>query len=377
MCVHRTLLFVMLIAVITAPVAIAQELKLRVTAAAERSVIRLEFNEPTVLQRLSGLSQDELASAVRVYVSETQEIPRDRPSVLGQLTIDPRGILFAPKYPLTAGVRYWIVVAQRPDSRITASLLIDAPKLKPSTRVTEIYPTVDRLPENLLKFYVYFSAPMSFGSAYSHITLVDHEGQPLKQPFLEIAEELWDPSGTRLTILLDPARVKRGLVPREEEGPVLYEGKRYQLIVKSTWEDSQGTPLVANTAKSFTVVGNDFVSPSPSKWKISVPELNSSDSLKIKLDESLDHAIVKRGIVVVDAQGKRVDGTVTLADHETVWDFRPAQPWKAGRFTLQIADIIEDLAGNSIARPFEVDRFDRFETPTIKQSTLHFEIGSK
>ena len=50
-------------------------------------------------------------------------------------------------------------------------------------------------------------------------------------PFLELDEELWSPDGTRFTLIFDPGRIKRGLKPREEVGPVLEAGKSYSLVI--------------------------------------------------------------------------------------------------------------------------------------------------
>ena len=50
-----------------------------------------------------------------------------------------------------------------------------------------------------------------------------------------------------------------------------------------------------------------------------------------------------------------LDGIAELADDDRVWSFTPTRPWRAGRYRLAIGTILEDLAGNSVARPFELD----------------------
>src|SRR5206468_10702471 len=91
--------------------------------------------------------------------------------------------------------------------------------------------------------YLHFSAPMSRGEVYRRVRLLGEGDRPVDRPFLEIGEELWDPDGTRLTLLFDPGRIKRGLVPRKEEGPILEEGRAYTLVVDPAWPDAQGRPL--------------------------------------------------------------------------------------------------------------------------------------
>ncbi len=359
----------------------AQNTQMQVTADLASSSIRIKLTDPIEHQRLSTIVQTQspqsLAGTLRAVVSETENIPKDQPSVAGAFEFDKQEIIFRAKYPLTAGVRYWIIATlDKGGTPIMASARIEPQQLPPSTRVTAIYPTSEKLPENLLKFYVHFSAPMSFGNAYTHIHLIGAKGERLSQPFLEVAEELWDPTGKRLTLLLDPARVKRGLVPREEEGPVLNAGTRYKLIIDSTWEDSQGTPLVDKAVKEFTVVNSDFTSPDPANWHVEAPKAQSRNALTVRFIEPLDHAIVARCIQVLDSSGRSIEGKVTLQERETIWRFEPDQVWQDQQYALQISDIIEDLAGNSIARPFEVDRFDKIELPVVKNLKLDFKPTS-
>ena len=66
-------------------------------------------------------------------------------------------------------------------------------------------------------------------------------------PFLELDEELWSPDGTRFTLVFDPGRIKRGLKPREEAGPILEAGKSYQWSSIATGS----TPRVTRSRQGF------------------------------------------------------------------------------------------------------------------------------
>src|SRR5207237_5315237 len=135
------------------------------------------------------------------------------------------------------------------------------------TVVTRVYPSANVLPENLLKFYLYFSAPMRRGHIYEHIRLLDHAGKPVELPFLEIDEELWNPDMTRLTLFIDPGRITRGVQPLEEVGPALEEGKRFTLAIDSNWLDVNGVPLKSGFEKHFKVGPADRDTPEPAKWE--------------------------------------------------------------------------------------------------------------
>ncbi|HIG46159.1 MAG TPA: hypothetical protein EYQ20_06955 [candidate division Zixibacteria bacterium] len=110
-----------------------------------------------------------------------------------------------------------------------------------TTVVVNVYPTVDRLPENRIKFYIHFSGPMERGHANQFIRLMDDaEGRPVEAPFLEPAHELWDSKTQRLTMLFDPDRMKRGPRLHEDLGLAFQEGRPCRLVVAEDMLDASG-----------------------------------------------------------------------------------------------------------------------------------------
>ena len=70
-----------------------------------------------------------------------------------------------------------------------------------------------------------------------------------------------------------------------------------------------------------------------------------------------------------------VTGAIALADEEHRWTFIPERPWGRGLHQLVIRNLIEDLAGNNVGKPFEVDLFDPIQHHLDTSSvTLSFEI---
>jgi hypothetical protein len=220
-----------------------------------------------------------------------------------------------------------------------------------------VYPTSDRLPENQLKFYLHFSAPMSKGDSYKHIKLLDEKGKTVDVPFLELDQELWDPTGQRLTLFCDPGRIKRGLKPREEDGPVLEEGKSYTLVIQREFEDANGNPLKEAFRKKFKALGPDDQQPDPKTWKIKSPAAGTREPVIVTFPKCMDQALAERLVWVADGKGQKPAGKVTVTEQETVWEFKPEKAWEAGTYQLVADTRLEDLAGNSIAKPFEVDVF--------------------
>ena len=289
------------------------------------------------------------------------------PPMLGSYSIIDGVLRFEPRFAPVRGVRYRAVFdpsklpggkAQKP---ITADFFEPKPAAKASTVVVHVYPSCDKLPENQLKFYLHFSAPMGKGGSYSHIHLLDAKGRAVEAPSLELDEELWDAEQRRFTLFLDPGRIKRGLKPREEVGPVLEEGKSYTLVIDRDWPDAEGNVLREAFRKKFTVGSPDDEPIDPDKWKLHAPfagDPNEREPLTVSFPKPLDHALLHRLIWVTDATGKKVPGTVTVDKEETRWHFHPTNGvWQAGAYRLVIDKSLEDLAGNNVGRPFEVDVF--------------------
>ena len=299
------------------------------------------------------------------------------PALSGKWTRVPDGLKFTPEFPLTPGLKYEAAF-RSPDGKTLLRTSRRMPKrdMKPRAVVSAVYPSSDVLPENLLKFYLHFSHPMSRGDVYRHITLLDAKEQPIELPFLEIGEELWDPEQRRLTLLIDPGRIKRGVRPLEDIGPAIESGKRYTLQISRKWNDARGVPLKSDFLKPFRVGPPDRSPPNPVHWHLTRPEVGTRDPLKIRFPESLDHALASRAIWIDDANSKAVMGEIRLENEERLWSLKPDQPWMAGKYHLRAELILEDLAGNSIGRPFEVDVFNRVDDG-IKELPLgrSFKIG--
>jgi hypothetical protein len=261
----------------------------------------------------------------------------------------------------------------------TTSLTISVPAPPPSepTQVTAIYPSAKTLPENQLRFYVHFSAAMSAGEAYEHIRLLTSDGKVVERAFLEIGEELWDGTAQRLTVLVDPGRIKKGLSPREQFGPVLEAGKSYILRIEPAWRDATGRPLVAAYEKRFTAGPAVESAVKTADWRLMRPMADSREPIVVHFTRPLDHPLLRRMIAVKSAAGEEIDGDISIADDERCWGFRPKKPWAAGTYQLVIDKALEDTAGNNIARPFEVDVFDRVDdSPGPEYTMIPFNVGS-
>ncbi len=352
-----------------------------VTRAPDDRTARVEVlgADPAALAALRkpGMTVDRWSSFLTVRVVRGDGAgSNDTPLLLGSYSVDGPILRFQPRFPLEPGVRYraefdpvrlhGLVRTMAPGSGSTegtpastnplvAEFSIPVRPAPPTTIVLGVDPTGALLPENLLRFYIRFSGPMSRGEASRHLRLLGATGKPVDAPFLHLDEELWSGDGTRLTLLFEPGRIKRGLKPREEVGPILEAGKSYELIVDRDWPDAMGRPLKQGFRKSFRVGEPDDTSPDPRTWRVRPPRAQTRDPLEVRFPEPLDRALLDRLIAVQEAAGPPLPGQISVAAEETIWRWTPSQPWHPGAYRLVIGTELEDVAGNSIARPFEVD----------------------
>jgi hypothetical protein len=63
-----------------------------------------------------------------------------------------------------------------------------------------------------------------------------------------------------------------------------------------------------------------------------------------------------------------VSGTLTVGGGERVLTFAPERPWRRGEYKLVAQTRLEDVCGNRVGEPFEVDVFKKV-TPKIEATT--------
>lgn len=272
----------------------------------------------------------------------------DLPAMAGEVSLIERGLLFSPQFPLTPGVRYRVSVGEA--HRIFA---IPESDKTPVARVAAVFPSAVILPENLLKFYLHFTEPMALGEVSQNVHLIGRGGKVVALPFLELAEELWDPEGRRLTLFFDPGRVKRGLRPHEEEGRALVAGEDYELRINAAWRDAKGRSMASGFSKKFRAGPADYAQPEPKGWTIEPPALGSREGVRLNFGEALDHGLLERVLKVYHANGQSLAGESAVGKGEKEWHWKPKMVWGAGSYEIVMEALLEDLAGNSVARLFE------------------------
>jgi hypothetical protein len=291
----------------------------------------------------------------------------DVPPLLGSYSVEGDSLIFRPRFPLEPGVRYRAVFRAPGAAPFERIFDLPAKDKTPSTHVERVYPSADILPSNLLRLYVYFSAPMSQGESGQRMHLLDEKGKELPAVFLP-GEELWDPRFQRLTMTFDPGRIKRGLTSNTSMGPPLVEGRRYTLVIDRDWPDARGVPMVAGFRKSFRGGPGERTPPDPNQWRISAPKAGTIAAVAVDFPTPMNYVLLQRMLQVFSGR-ESVSGTVAVERVETRWLFTPRAAWRAGDYRLVVDTAIEDLAGNRIGQAFDIDVFERV-TEHIAASTI-------
>jgi hypothetical protein len=338
------------------------------------------FTDPE-RDRLASADADELARWLPVSPVERVGGPpaseqRARfPATGGRYVADGSSVCFVPRFPFRPGTTYRILVAPELAASLRSGsvdpdgfleLTIDRPARDHGNpaRVVGVQPTARTLPRNHLRFYVSFSDSMSEGEAAEHVHLRRADtGEELEDVFLAFDPELWDASRTRLTVLLDPARIKRGLAPHQEVGYPLVEGVDVELVIERGFRDARGARLTVPFVQHYRVGAELRCLVEPGSWMLDVPPAGSREPLVVRFDRPLDAALLARCVRVVDRAGTPLPGTAAMGAEEWSWSFRPASAWETGAHELVVDAVLEDVAGNSVARVFDRDLLDRAHAP--------------
>jgi hypothetical protein len=295
----------------------------------------------------------------------------DQPATLGQYSIEGDRIRFTPMFPLDKGRQYYVTFTPPGGAPpTTATVALPAEDTTPTTVVAGVYPTADVVPENQLRLYIHFSAPMGMRGGLDFIHLLDEAGHEVTDPFLPLDSEFFNDDRTRYTVFFDPGRQKRGIAPVDQMGRSLTEGKSYTLVIDADWRDGRGLPLKEVFRRTFKVGAPDERPLDPKSWKIDTPAAGSGSPLVIAFPEPLDHGLLLRALGVLGPNRRPLDGDVTVGPQELTWSFTPAEPWAAGTHNILALGMLEDLAGNRIGRAFEVDNFDRTDDSPEPERTL-------
>jgi outer membrane protein assembly factor BamB len=326
-------------------------LRFEVTADGQKVVARLPAE---VAARLpAGPLTQEQGEAVLTLALLADKTNLPGPSMLGKYVRSGNELTFTPRLRLSAGATYR---ASLKAAGRTTSLdhRMPMPKALAPPRVLEIYPTADVLPANHLRFYIHFDRPMRGGrELFQHLAILDDKGKEIEEPWL--VDEIWDEANNCLVLYIHPGRIKWGVELRESMGPVLHEKRSYTLVVRGEWTDLEGNKIGKDTIKRFGTTPEDRSRIELGEWKLTAPAAGTRGPLVLSLSRSIDYRSLQTGLTVLNARNEVLAGAITIGKDEKSWSFVPARPWQVGPHNVSVSPDLEDVAGNTPSRPFDMN----------------------
>ena len=209
-----------------------------------------------------------------------------------------------------------------------------------------ISPEAKVLPANTLRFYIHFLRPGEAHFNRDQLCLLNEEEQVVRDPFLVLSQELWSPDGRRLTVLMEPGRIKRGLGADPAHEPALVVGRTYTLVI---------TALGQTVRHTFRVSAPVLTAVNETHWHLVSPAMGSLDPVVVHFDRVMDAALCEDEIGVLTASGEVVQTSVSVAPDGTTAQIVPTRPWNAGEHRLVVSQRLEDVCGNRVGEALDHD----------------------
>jgi hypothetical protein len=330
----------------------AQDAPLRFEAASTGRRIVAHLPAELAASLPAGRLTQEQGEALLTLALLASDSKTPGPSILGTYERAGADLTFTPRFPLSAGATYRATLHAPATKALDYRIPLPAAKAPP--RVVKIYPSADVLPANHLRFYIYFDRPMRGGTElFKHLAILDEKGKEVDEPWL--VDEIWDEANNCLILFIHPGRIKRGVELRELMGPVLHEKRSYTLLVRGDWTDLEGNKIGKDTIKRFRTTAEDQVRIELSDCKLTTPTAGTRDPVVLTFAKSIDYRSLQTGLTVTSAKGQSIAGATAVGPDEKSWRFTPEQPWQAGRHHVAVSPDLEDVAGNTPLRPFDMD----------------------
>ncbi|WP_329060090.1 hypothetical protein [Streptomyces sp. NBC_01429] len=209
-----------------------------------------------------------------------------------------------------------------------------------------ISPQAEVLPANTLRFYLHFPRQGEAHFDRDRLWLVDEEEQVVPEPFLVLPQELWSVDGRRLTVLMEPGRIKRGLGTDPSHEAALVVGRTYSLAV---------TALGQTARHTFRVSDPVLEAVDETRWRLVSPTAGSLDPVVVHFDRVMDAVLCQDEIAVLAPSGEAVRTRASLAPNGTAARLVPSHPWRAGEHRLLVSERLEDVCDNRLGEALDHD----------------------
>jgi hypothetical protein len=213
-----------------------------------------------------------------------------------------------------------------------------------------ISPQSNVLPANTLRFYIHFAKSGEAHFDRDQLWLLNEEEQVVPDPFLVLSQELWSADGRRLTVLMEPGRIKRGLGADPAHEPALLVGRTYSFVV---------TCLGQTARHTFRVCDPVLEAIDETRWNIVSPNVGSLDPAVLHFGRVMDAALCEDEIGILTPSGEVVQTRASLTPDGTAMQLIPSHPWSAGELRLVVSERLEDVCGNRLGEALDLHSAQR------------------
>jgi hypothetical protein len=307
-------------------------------------------DEPLVLRLPEGDANHDLTEGggvLAVFVGRSDSYSEGRLPVAGTYERHGEFLRFTPTFGFAAGQDYVVRARRKGEPHRLTDFNIPLETAAERALVTDVYPSGDVMPENILRFYVHFSVPMAPRFASDFVKLRNTLGIADDAAFMKFKQELWNEDRTRLTVLMDPGRIKRSVATNLDLGPALLEGNHYALTVDEGWPSADGSSVLTLYSKSFSVGPALRERPDVQLWNWRLPRAGTCEALEVLFDRPFDRHRLSDFLHVAAIGGRPVEGTPHVGESQTSWYFTPSEAWTAGELRVTVNGLLEDVAGNT------------------------------
>lgn len=292
----------------------------------------------------------------------------DARPMLGSYRIHGEQIVFSPRFHPDPKIEY-VITFSYPALKEVVGASIDrndtiqafkrfALDSKP-TQLLQFSPDSDTLPQNLLRAYLHFSAPMGFQNPYDFIALINEAGDTIETPFVELPEGLWNEFRTRMTLLFHPGRIKQGVEPNRSMGTPMRSSEKFRLVVSKKWKDAAGNPLDQDFKKQF-------ITSAPVREKMQKNDFQLQTSRETQLSvlvdvvRLLDQEMAQKHIRIEDDNGNRLTSNISFVTGRR-FIVRSNEFESAKKYRLYINPRLEDVCGNTFLNAFDYSEGSRIK----------------
>lgn len=299
----------------------------------------------TVTLRHDDASGEATDQWLKVFVGPADACCEGRSPLAGRYGLNDGAVVFKPQFPLLKGQVYTALTFSS-GVAIKTEFSVEG-DMAPPPEVLAMYPSGPTIPENTLRFYIEFASPMQPHVAETYVTLTDAEGVPDRAAFMSFKQELWNADRTRLTLLMDPGRIKRGVAQNLDLGPAFEEGRHYTITIGAGWPGALGGRTKSDFTRTLDIAPALRERPDPAHFEVSRPRLDSRDPLIVRFDRPFDRVQLFDALTLMAQNGRLIAGDIELQDAETTWVFVPRNVWSSETLRIAIDTRLEDVAGNN------------------------------